>query len=348
MNYKKYTSIENLYRDKYRNYIIMLGYTTSNILYQVTEKIHGANFQFIVKGKGIFIGKKTSLLIEKNQKKFYRSDIIFDKYKEDIKKLSDYIKTQFNNVNTVRIYGELFGGAYQHPDVEKNNEAVRVQKGIWYCPFNDFAIFDISIESVEEKERQFLNQNWVVETVKKFNLKHVPVIATNLTFDEAIKIPNDSLSQVYKFYDLPEIKDNIIEGVVIKPVEPLYLNNGDRVILKNKNEKHSENNNSKNKTTKTINMTKQMKEVYEDLQSRITENRLKNVISHIGHIKQNEFGKLLAEMNKDVIEEHIKESNISLNEIKEKNNRKVITKMLNGDIATLIRKHFVNIVDGEF
>ena len=41
--------------------------------------------------------------------------------------------------------------------------------------------------------------------------------------------------------------ENIMEGVVLRPKNPAFLSNGARVILKNKNNKWSEKNKSKEK-----------------------------------------------------------------------------------------------------
>lgn len=44
----------------------------------------------------------------------------------------------------VRIFGELFGGYY--PTLGTEGKCVRVQKGIYYAPYNELIIFDIQVD----------------------------------------------------------------------------------------------------------------------------------------------------------------------------------------------------------
>jgi len=79
--------------------------------------------------------------------------------------------------------------------------------------------------------------------------------------------------------------------------------------------------------------------------SYISENRLRNVLSKIGQVTQKDFGKILGALAVDVIEDYKKDFNAPELEGKEE---KLVNKLLNGEAATLIRKNFVNIIDGEF
>lgn len=54
----------------------------------------------------------------------------------------DMNKEQKENTD-VRIFGELFGGFY--PGLETVGDCIRVQKGIYYAPYNEFILFDIKI-----------------------------------------------------------------------------------------------------------------------------------------------------------------------------------------------------------
>ena len=88
-----------------------------------------------------------------------------------------------------------------------------------------------------------------------------------------------------------------------------------------------------------------MKKHLEELNSYVTENRLKNVISKIGKITDKDFGVLSKAFFEDIKEEFIKEHGgqaLSILNIKE------IKKVFTRNYQTLLRNNFLNIIDGNF
>ena len=83
----------------------------------------------------------------------------------------------------------------------------------------------------------------------------------------------------YGYLKLPEIKDNICEGVIIKPVMPQFLHNGSRIIIKNKNAKWSEKSKVKTKGGKQVKLSDKAETLLLELERFINPNRLTNVIS---------------------------------------------------------------------
>lgn len=341
MDFKKYSSIDNAYREKTVNYYIMQGHTSG--IWVGREKIHGANFQFYYEHKDLFVGKRSALLKPEELQGFFRADLILERYRNKMYQLSGVIADSMDErLEHFRLFGELYGGGYPHPDVEKDPEASQVQKGIWYSPHNEFAAFNLVI-----------NGQWVPDDFFEhvMDVAEIPVapLLVKGTFEEVMKYTNEGQSVVaQKLHGLPVIENNIMEGVVLQPVTPRFLNDGSRVILKNKNEKWSEKSAKTRVPKAEIKMTSEQKEIYLLLSNRVTENRLRNVISHLGRVTNKDFGKLLAAMTQDIIEEHTKEDEVILTNMVEKKDRKTLTKMLNGDIANLIRSNFVNIIDGMF
>jgi hypothetical protein len=65
---------------------------------------------------------------------------------------------------------------------------------------------------------------------------------------------------------LPPIENNIVEGTVIKPLIPLFENNGSRIILKNKNDKFSEKTGKRPATVRPqIELTEEGEKYFNDL-----------------------------------------------------------------------------------
>ena len=131
------------------------------------------------------------------------------------------------------------------------------------------------------------------------------------TLDECLEYPNAFQSKISEWLGLPEIEDNICEGVVIRPVVPMYLSNRDRVLIKNKNARFAEKKQMKkrNKLFKEpVPYSEELKSLVAEVEAYVNENRLANVISHIGEVSfPKDTGKVLGMFCKDVLEDFLKE-----------------------------------------
>jgi Rnl2 family RNA ligase len=233
MQFKEYSSIKN------ESGIQTKALSKANLIndeceYIATEKIHGCNFSFVIwddfdiefdivfNNDGNLeclpkITEKISIqcakrhsLIEKNED-FYSYENVRDMYIGDIKKIFDLAKLKYENVTQVQIYGELYGGVYNHCDVKSVRGTTKIQSGIHYCPHNDFIVFDILINNT-----LFIKYDSISDFICKCSvLKCVPVIYRG-KYSELIKLDPIFQSQIYKLHGLPEIKNNFAEGYVIK------------------------------------------------------------------------------------------------------------------------------------
>lgn len=335
MEFKKYNSIENSYQDDFISFIIEQAY--ENLDYIVQEKVHGANISFITDGEKIISAKRAELILENEQ--FYNSKQIQEKYKN---KIIDLYKEIANNsdVQTITVFGELFGGGYPHPDVPKDETAKLVQRGIYYCPTNDFFAFDILLDN-----EKYLDNLTASKLFEKFGFIYAkPLYKGNLK--DCLKYSNEFKTTIPKEYGLPELDGNICEGIVIRPIESSYLKNGSRIIIKNKNERWAENNNYIDKSilSKLLHEGKELSEeasaLCEEIYKLITENRLINLISKIGEVNpQKDLGKVLGLYNKDVLNDFFKIVKERYDKL-EKKESKEITKFLNQHAGQLINDYF--------
>lgn len=335
MEFKKYNSIENSYQDDFLSSINEQGF--GDLDYAVQEKVHGANLSFITDGQNILSAKRTELIFDNEQ--FFNSKLVQDNYKDKILALHATISKQFDT-KTVTIFGEIFGGGYPHPDTAKHDNAKLVQRGIYYCPTNDFFAFDILLDNdkyldVETASRLFENFGFIyAKTLFKGSLKDC------LKFSSEFKttIPNE--------YGLPELDGNICEGVVIRPIQPSFLRTGSRVLIKNKNEKWAENNNFIDKAilSKLLHdgeeLTEEASFLCEKIYNLITQNRLTNLISKIGEvIPEKDLGKVLGLYNKDALTDFMKTFQDKYDAL-EKHESKAVNKFLNKHAGQLINDYF--------
>ena len=338
MDFKKYNSIENSYQIEFLNEIKEQGFY--DLEYVVQEKVHGANLSFITNGKDIISAKRTELITD--DENFYNSKYVQHKYESKVIQLYKLISEKYSDVKQVTIFGELFGGIYPQPNVEKVNTAVFVQKGVYYCPDNDFYAFDILINS-----DQYLDNDTINNLFESVGFLYAKTIFRG-SLNDCLEYPNNFKSKISEWFNLPDLQQNICEGVVIRPVQPSFFRNGSRVLIKNKNERWTENNNfiDKNILKSLLNQQETLSDdaqiLCEEIFKYITENRLQNVISKIGTITPKDYGKLLGLYCKDTLEDFLKSHKTEYEQL-EKFESKAINKFLNTHAGTLVTNYLKNI-----
>ncbi len=333
MEFIQYAEIENSYRQGFLEKIKDAGHDFDSLKCSVTEKLHGSNFSIWFDGTDVKFAKRTSFL-DVDDDFFNWQDVIErGNFKEKIKSIFEIVRAKENVV----LFGELCGGVYTHPDVEKSKDK-KVQKGVHYSPYQQFVAFDLKIDNFYMDPPEFYS------LMEKLKIVHVPVLFEG-TLSECLDYPNDGNSVLYKSFDLPEIEKNMMEGVVIKPDKTFYMGL-ERLVLKNKNEKHKEKEKTK-KVKKPIEFSDEEKVFLEKLISYLNENRVRAVISKIGTVKQNDFSKLMGMVSGDCVKEFTKE-NEDFNQLEKSNQKKITQLFMKNYVAKLIRKNFLNIIDGLF
>ena len=332
MQFTKYNSIENAYRSEFIEKVSNSGYHGEQFVVQ--EKVHGANLSYWTDGKEIKAAKRSDFLEETEN--FYNFQAIRDKYREGILQAFQIIKNKYSDTKYIAIFGELMGGDYRHDKVEKVKNAIKVQKGIYYTPENDFYAFDIRING--DNYLDIEEANSIFEKVGLFYAR--TLFKGNL--EDTVAYPNDFESKIGQWLGYPIVKNNIAEGTVIKPVQARFLPSGTRVVIKNKNERWAENKKHHIKMKKQEEPSEAVKKLTAIVETYITENRLNNVISKIGEVSFSDFSKVLGLLNKDILEDFIKD-NGSPFEALEKAEQKQIKKRMGAVSAKLLRTYMKKI-----
>ncbi len=335
MEFKKYHSIENSYQENFIHSIIEQGF--GELEYVVQEKVHGANVSFITDGMRIVGAKRTELILD--DEPFFNFHVVQDKYKDQIFALHKYLSEQFNT-QTVTIFGELFGGAYPHPDIPIDENAKFVQRGIYYCPSNDFYAFDVLLDN-----EKYLDVETASQLFDKFGFMFAKTLFKG-SLTDCLAFSNEFKTTIPSEYGLPALEGNICEGIVIRPLQPVYLRTGSRVLIKSKNQTWAENNNyiDKEILRKLFHDGEELSVeaifLCEEIYQLITQNRLTNVISKIGDIDPNyPLGKVLGLFNKDVLNDFMKTYREKYAAL-EKHESKAVNKFLNKHAGKLIQDYF--------
>ncbi len=334
MEFKRYASIENSYREKFIEKLVMEGKNTND--WVATEKIHGSNLSLWIKrspdgNHEIKVGKRSGFLREDELSKFFRSDLILEWLTKPLHRLLD----AHTSASEIVVHGEIFGGVYPHPDVPINSKVSKVQKGVYYSPDINFAAFDLRIDGF------LVDYHSMAAYCTASGIGYLEPLFIG-SFEDCLKYNNEFQTTIPAQLGLPEIENNICEGVVLKPIVTDYLYDRSRVILKNKNDKFRETEKIKrpNCTPKIpILLTDTATELYSIVDGYCTENRLDNVISKIGVVELKDFGKVMKSMNSDAIEEFMKDNKDKFMCLVKKEQRH-ITKKFGTVNAPLIKNYF--------
>lgn len=329
MDFIKYNSIENSYNTKFLSKIAEYGY--NNLLWVVTNKIHGANFAFHCDGKEVRCASKSQMLDENSR--FYSFQRVLDKYRDRVLKVWDFMNFAYGS-ETITLFGEIFGGSYDHPDVPRVPNTSKVQKGVFYTPDNDFYLFDVYSDG------RVMSQSVLPNIVSTMGCPWAKPLFTG-TLEECLAYPNDFEDPTHKFYGLPAIENNITEGVVIKPIAALFFGDS-RVFVKNKNEKWTEKSREK-KRVKDSNLTPEALEQVEIIGQYVTDQRVANVLSHIGQVEDKDFGKFIGEFTRDVLSDYFKE-NQDAYDILEESDQKSVRASCSRICSNFLRPKFKEIV----
>jgi len=333
MEFKKYSSIENSYRDKFVNRITEEGHAKQTFVVQ--EKIHGSNFSLWASVEGIRAAKRTGFI--KDDEKFFCYDTIIKKYGQSVLNI-----LAVTGADEVAVFGELYGGIYPHKDVP-NVDQSKVQSGVFYAPGQEFVAFDIKVDG------KYLSVEHVNALCEEAGIPYSETLLTG-SLEECLAYSNEFQTTIPAKLGLPEIEGNMCEGVVIRPIVPLFLFSQERLILKNKNAKFKEKTGDGG-TRKTKAPPEPLSEAATIALMKanlfITKNRLRNVLSKIGEVTQKDFGKIMGLFSKDIIEDFLKEEQEFFDTL-EKTDRKKVTKYVGQSAALMVRENFLNIVDGEF
>lgn len=194
----------------------------------VTEKIHGANFSFVYE-KGILrFAKRKEFLSWQDD--FFAFQTLVHSIEDKILSVFEKISIDFEAEKYI-IYGELFGGEYPHTTVENNPALHAIQTGVYYSPNIEFCAFDVALEDNEEKF--YLDYDSAMEYFENEDLLYAyPLLIGKL--NEVLEFDININSTIPAQLSLPILDNNLIEGIVIKPLKEIQ-DLETRPILKIKN-----------------------------------------------------------------------------------------------------------------
>lgn len=279
MSFIKYSSLENHTNDKFIQKCfdaVAQGAGTVNTEFVAREKIHGTNFSIIITPDSIQAAKRSGPILV--TEKFFGYEDLMSDLDPVLKEIQKDLVANMPSFKSIQIFGEYAGG--------------NIQKEVDYGP-KSFYVFDIYVDAPDSG---FSHGWWADDKVQTFcdfrGLKIAPLVGRG-TLEQMLKLPVefDSIvpsltwENMYGIHRQPEPKDNVAEGLVIKPNEPMFLSSGSRIAIKYKTDKFKEKGKAKAPKIPTP-LSDTDKELLSKLSEFSTEARISNVASHIGELNQ--------------------------------------------------------------
>lgn len=336
-NFKKYSHIENSYQTAYIDKVRFM--IKPGALFVAQEKVDGTNFQFIV-GRNesgiveVSCGKRSGEL--NPGESFFSWQNIAAIMQEKIINLFEILEKRYDVSEGVNINGEYFGGIY--PGVKKPEGGILNR--IFYSPKREFYGFDIYIPT----EGGYLPP---MTSIELFNEAGI-FCAENLfvsTLDECLKLNPVFESTIGTRLGYDKVENNFAEGYVFKPVEPVYFNSGERVIIKHKNPKFQEVQKARKVPKEPVATSEDFNKIFNIVTGYVNESRLENCKSHLGEIEiPKDFGKLIKEFVQDVFGEFMEnEDNKNIYVNLEKAEQKKFNTEVNKLCSSLIKEVYMTV-----
>lgn len=338
INFKKYSSIENAITRDFMERVV--AEMPADLEWVVQEKVHGANTSFLCDGCDVRFAKRTSVLAD--DEKFYDFQSLVDEYRPKVLSLFNRIHESHPGVDSISVFGEMFGGRYAHESVPAKKGTILIQKGVNYTPAHEFYGFDIYL--FESDGGRYLSVDEVNDLFESEGFFYARTLMRG-SLAECLKYPNAFQSMISQWLGLPDIDDNICEGVVIRPVDPQYLRNGSRVLIKSKNARFAEKKSVKKRNklfAEPVPYSDALQALLPEVEAYVNENRLNNVISHIGEVTfPKDFGKVMGLFAKDILDDFLKEHGGEYSAL-DKCEQKSLNRELNKLATDFVKQTFIS------
>lgn len=262
------------------------------VKWTVTEKVHGANFSFVYENHSLGFAKRKDFL--KWTDDFFGFQTVAMALENKIMELFEQLSLDVKAERYI-LYGELFGGKYPHPEVQPDEQVQAIQTGVYYCPSVSFCAFDLAFESGDQKH--YLDYEAAIGYFERFGIFHATPLFTG-RFNEALSFNTRIPSAIPAQLGLPPLEGNIIEGVVIKPMNHSKLKElSERPILKLKNKEFDEEKKFHEAEKwsyipEARSQSEELSFIVEEMSNYINRNRLDSVLSKTGALKLDDHERL--------------------------------------------------------
>ncbi len=185
-----------------------------------TEKIHGANFCIVCDGRSVRLAKRKGFL--ETGESFFGHERIFSMLSDAALTLAWEMQEKQTEATEIWVYGELYGGAYPHPDIPLQEGVQAVQTGVYYRPDIGFAVFDIAWCD-QTQTQHFLDYDAMTKAAASANMEVAPLLFRG-RMEDGLALSPHFTSKIPRALGLPALPwPNDAEGFVLRPTESILI-----------------------------------------------------------------------------------------------------------------------------
>lgn len=301
MEFKKYNSIENHYRQKYIDKMVHHNPDAVHSLWIAREKLDGANIQLIfTPNQEMQVGKRSALI--SRDENFFEIWEVLKKYERELSNVQHFV-----DVTKVphRIYGEIYGPG--------------INGRVDYGTEKKIAFFD-----VEDEEGLYSQSNFEF-FCSILKLDHMlPRLFAMGKLDLVLQV---------------DVEIGNTEGVVIKPYDKEYNLNGERFIIKKKSKAFldAERNDGEPARENTSDIAYNVSKIFLGY---INENRVIDIFAKHGKMERmNQMGEYINLVIDDARQDFLKDHDLAtlIPDMTQKQEKMVYN--VGGIVAGYLRKH---------
>lgn len=257
----------------------------------VQEKIHGANFSMWTDGHAVRAAKRTAFL--KPTAAFFSFQAVLDSHQGRLRALFSALHPR----RSLAVFGELYGGGYPHPAVSAVDGTAPVQKGVFYRPDIAFCAFDILLDG-----RTWMPVDAAQAALEGAGFEQPPVLYAG-PLSRCALFPVGFDSHIPARLGLPPLETNTAEGIIIRAAAARA--GRERLLLKKKPPRWQESDpkRAKKRSRKTRKLSPAGRATLEQGEALICRNRLYNVVSKHGRVREGDARRLSVALYRDALEE---------------------------------------------
>lgn len=302
----------------------------------VQEKVRGSHACFLCDGRELAVGNRDSLTDAETFCSRYGE--LVERYRRRVFTLFEHVRHVYANVQYIILYGELFGGNYPHADVSNNREGGTIQRGVAYSPNLDFYVFDIYLATA--CGGRYLSVpvcNHLLESEDFFFARTL----FQGSFEACLAYPNAFQSRLPNWLGLPALRNNVCEGIVIRPLAPIFTYQGERILLKSENARFTGKSAGKKCSLggpELLPLTPECLELMSAVEQLVTPRRFAAIRSKLGEVWfPRDKGKLISRLCRDALDDFLnlfgpRYDALAVSE------QHVITRCLNSAAGRLVRR----------
>ncbi|MFP4436252.1 MAG: RNA ligase family protein [Chloroflexaceae bacterium] len=319
----------------------------TRLTWVVTEKIHGANLCVVTDGTQIRCASRRQWLTPADS--FFGYQTLVEQLHPAIYATFHLSRQHAPDLGRVAIYGEIFGGAYPHPEVPAIPHVQPVQTGIFYAPGIEFCAFDLAWEChTSTRPRTYVDYELALRIFEQTGLFHATPLLVG-SYAAALNYPLGFATTIPRRLKLPPLADNPAEGVVIKPLQTSSISTprGEiRPILKRKIATFAEDRRYQQAQPWTAlpgsEHTGPLAELHWAAYQLITPNRLQNAISKLGYRspRQRSKGQQLFRLLVDEIQAELAREQETTLAMLNAYEQQQLTAFIQAEVRALLRQHF--------